>query len=119
MHMDKTPPGRSTPPPRWPPRGPVRVLLVLDQPLVVQLIKLTLGHGPYDVRTTAVGAEALATLATWQPHLVLVDMDLEPGGILNQITATPAASRLPIIALTRRGNLTTKLAAFDSGADDI
>src|SRR5919201_5637050 len=27
---------------QWPPRGPVRVLLVLDQPMLVQLAKLTL-----------------------------------------------------------------------------
>lgn len=97
------------------------MLLVLGQPLVVQLVKLTLLHGPYHTRTTTSRAEALTILATWQPHLVLVDMDLEEGSIVNDIGASEAATgaHLPMIALTRRGNLKTKLAAFDSGADDI
>jgi two-component system, OmpR family, KDP operon response regulator KdpE len=59
------------------------------------------------------------TLGTWRPHLVLVDMDLESGGIVQEIAATGAGGRIPTIALTRRGSLKTKLAAFKAGADDI
>jgi hypothetical protein len=29
---------------QWPPRGPARVLVVLDRQLLVELIKLTLNH---------------------------------------------------------------------------
>ena len=104
---------------RWPARGPVRVLLVLDQPLVTELVKLTLQHGAYDTRTARAGAETFTTLGTWQPHLVLVDMDLEGGSIVHELAATGDRGRVPLIALTRRGSLKTKLAAFDAGADDI
>ncbi len=104
----------------WPPRGPVRVLLVLDQPIVVQLAKLTLNHGVYDTRTATNRADAVAALATWRPHLVLLDMDLEGATILEQMGGRgPANARLPVIGLTRRGDLKSKLAAFDAGVDDI
>ena len=105
---------------RWPPRGPVRVLLVLDQTMVVRLAKLTLNHGMYDTRTATTRADAMAAFATWQPHLVLLDMELEGPTIMEQIGARGAGDgRLPVIALTRRGDLRTKLAAFEAGVDDI
>jgi DNA-binding response OmpR family regulator len=104
---------------RWPARGPVRVLLVLDQPLVTELVKLTLNHGAYHTRTTVAGAEAVTTVGSWHPHLALVDMDLDGGSIVRELAATSDGGRVPLIALTRRGDLRTKLAAFGAGADDI
>jgi two-component system, OmpR family, KDP operon response regulator KdpE len=97
----------------------VRVLLILDQALITELVTLTLNRGAYHTRTTAPGAEAAMTLGTWQPHVVLVDMDLDDGSLVHAVAATTAGARVPLIALTRRGSLTTKLAAFDAGADDI
>jgi hypothetical protein len=34
----------------WPPRGPARVLVVLDRPVLIELIKMTLNHGVYIIR---------------------------------------------------------------------
>jgi DNA-binding response OmpR family regulator len=95
------------------------VLVVLDQVLITELIKLTLNHGAYDTRAVAAGTEAVRTLGTWHPHLVLVDMDLEGGSIVHDIAAAGGGARIPLIALTRRGDLKSKLAAFNAGADDI
>ena len=40
--------------------------------------------------------------------------------MMEMLTATPVdGMRLPVIGLTRRGDLKTKLAAFESGVDDI
>jgi DNA-binding response OmpR family regulator len=105
---------------RWGPPGLMRVLLMLDQPMLVQLARLTLNHGVYDTRAATSDEEALTVLTTWQPHLVLLSMDLEGPAIMNQIGARGlAGKRLPVIALTRRGDLRTKLAAFEAGVDDI
>jgi DNA-binding response OmpR family regulator len=47
-------------------------------------------------------------------------MDLAHGAILERLGyTTPSTGRIPVIALTRRGDLQTKLAAFDHGVDDI
>src|SRR3954470_4034298 len=62
---------------QWPPRGPVRVLLVLDRHTVIEMIKLTLNHGVYTSRTASVVDAAAAVLAEWQPHLVIFDADLD------------------------------------------
>lgn len=105
---------------RWPPRGPVRVLLVLDQPVLVQLAKMTLNHGIYDTHDVATKGDALTAFTTWQPHLILLDMDLDGPALLEEFASRAQTSgRLPIIGLTRRGDLKSKLAAFDAGVDDI
>lgn len=97
-----------------------RVLLVIDQPLLAQYVSLTLNHGIAQTQVARSTAEALAALNTWRPHLVIIDMDLAHGAILTQLGyTTPSIERLPAIALTHRGDLQTKLAAFDHGVDDI
>src|SRR4051812_27367064 len=107
------------------PSGPpvqTRVLLVLDQPMVAELVKLTLNHGAFNVRQAGSAADALQVLNQWRPHLVLLDMDLEGvdgARVMTQIGPGAAGGTIPAIALTRRGDLRTKLEAFERGVDDI
>lgn len=97
-----------------------RVLLVIDQPVLDQYVALALSHGTTETRVARDAQEALAAITSWRPHLVVIDMDLGRGVILDQLGYTaPATDRLPAIVLTRRGDLQTKLAAFDHGVDDI
>ncbi len=97
-----------------------RVLLVIDSPVLAQYAALILNHGIAQTQVVRSAEEALAAIASWQPHLIVVDMDLARGAVLSHIGyVTPSAERLPAIALTRRGDLQTKLAAFDQGVDDI
>lgn len=97
-----------------------RVLLVIDQPLLAQYVTLTLNHGISQTQVAQTTAAALVAITSWQPHLVIIDMDLAHGDILTQLGYTaPSTERLPAIALTHRGDLQTKLAAFDHGMDDI
>ena len=101
-------------------RNPIRVLVVEDQRLVTELVKLTLNHGAFVTREAQEAMQAMTLLADWQPHLAVIDMDLG-GELLQQIgqVGVQTGARLPTIALTRRGDLKSKLAAFDQGVDDI
>jgi DNA-binding response OmpR family regulator len=104
------------------PVAPTRVLLVLDQPVLAELVKLTLNHGVYETRHAVSAAEALVVLGRWRPHLVLLDMDLEGVGgarVMERIGPGAPGGTIPAIALTRRGDLRTKLEAFERGVDDI
>jgi DNA-binding response OmpR family regulator len=97
-----------------------RVLLVVDQPVLARVIQLALTHGPYLTQVAATITAADVALETWRPHLAIVDMDLVDGALLERVgTGEATAERLPVIALTRRGDLATKLAAFEQGVDDI
>ena len=100
--------------------GQARVLLVLDRPVLVELIKLTLNHGVCTTRAVTIAAEVETTVAKWQPHLVILDMDLDGAQISSLVSPkAPSSGRLPIIGLTRRGDLKAKLTAFEAGVDDI
>lgn len=104
----------------WPPRGPAKVLAVLDRLALTELIKMTLNHGVYTIRTATTVDEVATLLGDWQPHLAILDMDLDGRQIMAVLQARPVGGiRLPVIGLTRRGDLKTKLAAFEAGADDI
>jgi two-component system OmpR family response regulator len=100
--------------------GPARALLVIEHRVLADVVTLALGHGHYTIRVARTDLEATMALADWQPHLVILDMDLAGSGILERCADTsPEIRRLPVIALTRRGNLAAKLAAFEQGVDDI
>jgi DNA-binding response OmpR family regulator len=101
-------------------RGAARVVVVLDQPVLVELIKMTFSHGPYITRTTTIVGEVITLLNEWQPHLAVLDMDLD-GVLMTALAEVKPMGRLilPVIGLTQRGDLNTKLAAFAAGVDDI
>lgn len=99
-----------------------RALLLLDRPIVVDLVELTLNHGLFVVRAAADLAEAERILTDWGPHLAVVDMDHDDSTeLLHRLGASNSltASVIPALGLTRRGDLPTKLRAFDLGVDDI
>jgi len=101
-------------------RTPTRVLVVADQPVLASVVRLALNHGPYVTRTEATGAGGRTVLEQWRPHLAVVDMDVGNGTILGWFQQADArGERMPVIALTRRGDLKTKLAAFNRGVEDI
>ena len=103
-----------------PASSPARVLVLVEQRLIAEMIKLTLNHGIYVTRDAQDVYEATALLGDWQPHLAVIDMDIG-GRLLQHLTGSGPGSpaRIPVLALTRRGDLATKLAAFAQGVDDI
>ena len=96
------------------------MLVLADQPLVVDLISLTLNHGAFVTRDVPTLDDAKTVVAEWQPHVAVIDMDLGgPAVPPSAATRRPAPRAVPILALTRRGDLKRKLEAFDQGVDDV
>jgi len=107
--------------PAVPAKSPARVLVMVDQPLLVEVIRLTLDHGDYVTREAEDVSEATTALEAWQPHLAVIDFDIGGDVLMRRMApvGTGGATRVPVLALTRRGDLKTKLAAFEHGADDV
>jgi DNA-binding response OmpR family regulator len=103
------------------PSGAARVLVMVEHSLVANVIELTLNHGVYVTRKARSLAEATAVLSEWVPHLAVIDMDIGGDTLVQHLERRSESSgtRIPTIALTRRGDLKTKLAAFAQGVDDI
>jgi two-component system alkaline phosphatase synthesis response regulator PhoP len=99
-----------------------RALVLHDRQLVVDLIELTLNHGLFVVRAADNLADAEAILTEWHPHMTVIDMDHDDStALLHRVGASNTLRRsvTPVLGLTRRGDLKTKLHAFDLGVDDI
>ena len=101
-------------------RGPGRVLVVSTDRALGRFVQLTLNHGVYATKAVGGTAVAIDAVALWKPHLVVVDIDRPDDDGLDLVRSREERrDRLPLIALTKRGDLKTKLAAFEAGVDDI
>ena len=93
-----------------------------ERALLVDLIELTLNHGLFVVKAAHDLGEAEAILEAWRPHIGIFDMENDSSEpLLRRLADTHslAGSVMPVLGLTRRGDLQTKLRAFEVGVDDI
>ncbi len=94
------------------------ILVVDDEPQIVQLAKDYLEHAGFDVITAADGPTALAAARTRGPVLVVLDLGLPRMDGLDVARAIRRDSTVPIIMLTARAEETDKLVGLELGADD-
>ena len=94
------------------------VLVVDDEPQIVQLVRDYLEHGGFAVLSAGDGPTALRIARTQHPDLVILDLGL-PG--LDGLDVTRSLRRdgaVPIIMLTARDDESDKLVGLELGADD-
>lgn len=94
------------------------VLIVDDDPKLVELLRLYLERDGYRVRTAATGREALDSLAGGQPDLLVLDLMLPEVSGLEVCRAVRERSDLPIIMLTAKTMEADRIAGLNCGADD-
>lgn len=96
-----------------------RILLVEDEPLVADMVRLNLEHAGYTVDAVVTGETALLAVARGGIDLVVLDWML-PGidGIEVAGRLRSLQSVVPILMLTARGETAAKVRGFDAGADD-
>ncbi len=96
-----------------------RVLVVDDDKAVRESLRRSLEFNGYDVKMAADGAEALATIASVDPDVVVMDVMMPR---LDGIEATKAlrsaGNDVPIIVLTARDAVGDRVDGLDAGADD-
>jgi len=93
--------------------------VVEDQRPLAEVVKLTLNHGVFAARDAVDSAAAATVLSDWSPHLAVIDMDIGAALLPRLAGIGGGATRIPVLALTRRGDLRAKLEAFALGVDDI
>jgi DNA-binding response OmpR family regulator len=94
------------------------ILVVDDEPRIVQLVRDYLEHSGFSVLTAADGPSALRTAATGRPDLVVLDLGLPGLDGLDVARAIRRAGEVPIIMLTARTEESDKLVGLELGADD-
>jgi two-component system KDP operon response regulator KdpE len=99
--------------------GPLRVLVVDDEPAILRFLRAGLGAQGYVVSEAQDGRTALAALRRGAADVVVLDLGLPDMDGLDVIRQTRASgSALPIIVLSSRADERGKVEALDLGADD-
>jgi DNA-binding response OmpR family regulator len=98
---------------------PVRVLVVEDDQEIAQVLQRSLRMEGYDVKLTADGAQALDDTQAFLPDLIVLDLGL-PGmdGIEVARQLRRDEDDTPILILTARDALDSRVEGLDVGADD-
>ena len=98
------------------------ILVVDDEPQIVEVIRDYLKQAGYRVLTARDGQTAMTLARTEQPDLVILDL-LLPGGmdgleVCRRLRRDPALANMPVIMLTARIEETDRLIGLELGADD-
>ena len=98
-----------------------QILLVDDDVDICRTIPHNLTQAGHQVICANNGVEALQFLHGQRPALVLLDIGM-PGldgiQICRQLRHDPATASIPIFFITVRGDIESKIAAYEAGADD-
>lgn len=94
------------------------ILVVDDEPKIVQLARDFLEHAGFAVLTASDGKAALAVTRAAKPDLIVLDLGLPTLDGLDVTRALRKDSNVPIIMLTARVEESDKLVGLELGADD-
>ena len=99
----------------------IKILLVDDEPDILEIISYNLSAEGYEIITAKNGAEGVAKAKKKKPHLIVLDVMMpEMDGIeaCEILRSTPGLENTIITFLTARGEDYSQVAGFDAGADD-
>jgi len=100
---------------------PTKILIVDDEPDIIEILKYNLNNEGYDVKSANNGKKAVEKAKKFIPDIILLDVMMpEMDGIeaCVELKKISTLSNTRIIFLSARGEDFTQIAAFDAGADD-
>lgn len=99
----------------------IKILLVDDEPDILEIVSYNLANEGYQIFTASNGIEAVKKSKEIQPHLILLDVMMpQMDGIeaCAKIRENDNLKEVIIAFFTARGEDYSQLAGFDAGADD-
>jgi two-component system, OmpR family, response regulator len=104
---------------RRPDGGPVRVLVVDDEPTLAELLSMALRYEGWQVRAAADGFEAVRQARAFEPDVVVLDVmlpDMDGLTVLRKLREV--SPRIPVLFLTARDAVEDRVAGLTAGGDD-
>ena len=99
----------------------IRILLVDDEPDVLEIVRYNLSSEGYEVYTAKNGAEGVAKAKRKKPHLIILDImmpDMDGIEACEIIRKEPGLENTIIAFLTARDEDYSQMSGLDAGADD-
>jgi len=96
-----------------------RVLVVDDEPNILELLTAALRLSGFEVRGVGTGAEALDSAAEFRPHIVVLDVMLpDEDGFAVARELRSGGDAVPVLFLTARDAVEDRIAGLTAGGDD-
>ena len=98
-----------------------KILVVDDEPDLVELVSFNLRAEGYDVVTASNGMEALNQARSVLPDLIVLDLmmpELDGLSVCEILRRLPSTAPIPVIMLTAWKSELTRIIGLDSGAED-
>lgn len=98
-----------------------RILLVDDEPDILEFVGYNLKREGFEVHTASNGVEAIKKAQEILPHLILLDVmmpEMDGMETCKRLKEIPELTRTIIVFLSARGEEDSQLLGFDLGADD-
>src|SRR5512145_2347608 len=98
-----------------------RILVIDDEPDLLELVRINLRQAGYEVETAETGRDALELLRRSAPDLVVLDLmlpDVTGTEICRRMRTDPELADLPIIMLTAKADEVDRVVGLELGADD-
>jgi len=101
--------------------GRGRILIVEDDPDIVELVAYNLDEEGYETLSALDGQQGIASARQHRPDLIILDIMLpECDGfeVCRTLKADPATAQIPILILSAKSQETDKVVGLELGADD-
>jgi DNA-binding response OmpR family regulator len=102
------------------PKGPIRVLIVDDSPILLETIAFALSMRGFAVETAEDGIKGLERAVEMQPNCIIIDVKM-PGlnglQLVRVLRGDPSTEHIPLIILSAMVQEADQLAGMFSGAD--
>jgi DNA-binding response OmpR family regulator len=95
-----------------------KVLVVDDEPRMIQFIRLNLEHDGFEVYEATSGPQALEKMRDQLPDLILLDVMMPDLDGFETLRLVREISTVPVIMLTAKGEEDDRVRGLELGADD-
>lgn len=95
-----------------------KVLVVDDESQIRRFLHASLVSDEYELIEAVSGEEAIRSIATHNPDVVLLDLGLPDLDGIEVVRRVREWSQVPLVVISARGQEQDKIVALDAGADD-
>ncbi|GCE17754.1 response regulator transcription factor [Dictyobacter kobayashii] len=96
-----------------------RILVVEDELAIQQVLCFFLRHHDFEVEAASNGQEAMRIIPEFQPHLIILDLVMQPGSgwdVLQWLRANHLIPGIPVLVVSALVHLTEQLQGIEEGA---